>query len=262
MILNNAPRFFLAIIVLITLPITQAIAENTQNISNQQLKPFEWNHDACYCKAQLDTSKISPATLTLLLDELYPFRVKGEIAWTELHKLNQEQLEMERDRYLKEYDVSLNNYSSLKLPTSPVLNKYKNDLMLEAKLKKFLYIAELNYLITDSNKHLDGQLEDLGYASACGKYSQDLGSEQRIRNSSPAFIDNHCAKNVNPAECTMRLTQKASSLKDAKIMILMFGWHNCVNNYYRSKISPNQAEAYEAIKTYLQNIQCECEEAD
>ncbi|MBK8186269.1 MAG: hypothetical protein IPK77_02895 [Cellvibrio sp.] len=239
-----------------------AVVAAEDSAADQNLQAFEWNQDSCYCKGKIDTSKISAETAILIINRLEAFQVNQGIPWSELHEYSQSELEDELTLYIEESDLMLKKLDSLELPAIPELIQYKKDRLFEEKLRYFLYVSELNYLITGSNKHLEKELENQSHLAACGDYSKKLLSAQSIQNATPAFVDELCNKNGDPASCKRRFEYDANVPTKAKTHLLKLGWHNCVNHYYRTIWSPNYDEAFKAVNHFILDTTCECDDAD
>lgn len=241
---------------------TSTASANAEGTSPTSFQPFEWNQDACYCKGKLDVSKLPAETATLIINGLESFQVTHSIPWTKLGEYSKNDLEEERDFYIDEHKTNIEKLQELKFPEIPTLLKYKQDRIFEEKIRYFLYISELNYLVTASSNHLEQELEGRSHLSQCNKYSNILSSDQNIRNALPSFIEERCMKNSDKKSCKSKMIRETTEIENAKIQVLMLGWHNCVNHFYREIQSPNHEEALKAVNQYTSNVTCECEESN
>lgn len=234
---------------------------NTENITPTNIQPFEWNQGMCYCKGKLDVSKLPVESVNLIINGLADFEVTHSIPWSKLREYSKEELEKERDLYIADHNTNIEKLQALNFPQIPTLLKYKTDRIFEENLKYLLYISELNYLITNNNKHLEQELGDHNHLSQCSKYSEALNSDQSIKDALPSFAEEKCLKNSDRLACKSRLGD-IEDIKSAKINILMLGWHNCVNHFYRNIREPNYEEALKSVNQFISNKTCECEDAD
>lgn len=266
MILENGkmtPRLFkLAIFFCITLLNLKTALASEQNIASAiNLQPFEWNQDMCYCKGNLDASKLPAETATLIINRLENFKLNREIPLNKLIKYSKTTLEDERDLSINEYKTNIAKMEALNVPENPALLKYIKDRIFEEKIIHFLYISKINYLITASSKDLEQELEGRNHLNQCGKYSEILSSTEKIIDALPSFIEEQCINNSNEQTCTYNMFKRTAQIRNAKMEILTYGWQNCVNRFYREIQPPNYEEAFKAVKQYTSNLICECEDS-
>jgi hypothetical protein len=236
--------------------------KNEALTKSKNLQPFEWNQDSCSCKGMLDTSKISAETALAFINRLETQREIQFIPWNKLDEYTKEELDDELSLYNDDSTKTLNKLESMKTPEIPELVQYKKDRIFEEKLFHFLYHSELQYLITGSNKHLERDLNGMSHLATCGSYSDKLHSDQSIQNALPEFIVEQCNNNVFPENCKLRFEHEAKDLKKSRINLLMLGWHSCVNDYYRDKISPNYDATFQAVNNYISETKCDCDDTD
>lgn len=245
-------------VVLLLLP-QQIIAENILSKNDEHLISMSWNTEVCSCKALVNPKYISPETAAMFFNEFDIFRIHEVINWPDLHGSTNKQLEKEYLRYKGISEENIRKLSNLKFPNSKTLMKYQKDSVFGLQLSEYLYLTELNYLITGSAGHLKKYFLENIPSSQCDKWGDLLESEHLIYESLPGLRDTMCQNNGNPERCKESAIARTSDLRGAKIDLLLFGWHNCVNKFYRKDIIPLFKEAMESIKYYVKNIECACD---
>ena len=220
---------------------------------------FEWEEGHCFCKANTISSLVSVDTAKLFLTQFMELREIKTLGWSILHKYSSDDLIEERDRYISRNRSRIESYKNTDIPDVIEFKNYIDDLIYEAKLEEFLYTSELNYLATGDSSYLKRDFEGNSHMTECGSHAQNLSNDQSIYNSLSVQIESNCSKNIYPEICRNRALDRAIDINGARIEVLTFGWHNCVNSYYRNIRPPRYNEAYQTMKRFIENIQCECD---
>lgn len=235
-----------------------ALASGEMGKQENNLTALTWQTEICSCKGNVDTSQISIVNAHLFFNRFDSLHVKDRINWPDIYKYNHARLRKERSRYISEYDTKINKLYTIKLPKSPSVKKYMEEVIYEVKLEKFLYISELDYLLSGSNTHLMNKFNGYDHSLKCDKWSKNLESEKSVYEALPQFIEEKCRTNGNPNKCKARALARTSSINGAKIDLLMLGWHNCANRYYRKFTSSHFEDAYKEMKKYVKDLKCLC----
>lgn len=246
---------------LLLLPVS-SMANNIQNGKNSEFKEITWTvYDFCSCSAKVNPAYISEENVSLFYNEFSSFRTPMKIDWPKLYDATDEELRSEFNRYKKESTDKITKLSSLNLPDTPSLQKYRSAVIHGFRVNQFLYLSELDYLLTASTDSLRGSFPGQVPLPQCDKWTDALESNEKTYAILPELREQICKSNANLKRCKERSLAKTSQNdRGTKIEVLIFGWHNCLNGPYRDENTPDFDAALKGMGSYLKDIECNCDD--
>lgn len=234
----------------------------SETIHAGEYESAKWNTELCSCQAKVDIEKISPEIIVYMFEDFRAFEISKEFGWWDYRNAKVEQLKSERKRYQQEADKQIRHLINLKLPDIPALKQYHDIVVREFQLETYLYLAELDFLITGNTTELKKDFLGEKLFPKCKSWAETIESKELTYKILPEFIEQKCLNNADSKRCQESLLAKTlNDFKNAQVLILSFGWHNCVNHQFRIKnVHDYKHKALEEIDHFLKDKECECDE--
>lgn len=208
------------------------------------LATVKYSTELCSCVAKVDSTKIKPE----LVESAFKFP-----------SIEKPDLSLPQEFFAKANQEYIAKVKAYPFPKNPSWEKLREAEIFDAKLSQ--YLKDGRHAAMEKND-FDFLLKNFGEKAVpekCKSWALRLKGDQLVK-AHQELSEIQCKSNISPMNCLIQAEVDRDNTAVMKEEVFSFGWHNCVNEAWRSKELDLFTKASEKLESQFISKKCECDE--